>query len=143
MRSFIHLIQAKGALPVWDKIVAPLFFHSCPAYASSRHVFGRDPVSFFRSKDAGCQPALTAVRNNYVMPAEAGIQCLKSLDSSQKHAGMTVSERLFEFKSIFSLTMSKTVWYARMRHVRDYYYGQQCANVGMTENKDAMRYINV
>ena len=66
------------------------------------------------------------------MPAEAGIQRLKSLDSSQKHAGMTVSERLFEFKSIFSLTMSKAAWYARMRHVRDYYSGQQCAFAEMT-----------
>jgi len=25
----------------------------------------------------------------HVMPAQAGIQCLKSLDSSSKHAGMT------------------------------------------------------
>jgi hypothetical protein len=68
----------------------------------------------------------------FVMPAEAGIQRLKSLDSSQKHAGMTVSERLFEFKSIGSLTMSKAAWYARMRHVRDYYSGQQCTFAGMT-----------
>jgi len=44
---------------------------------------------------------------------------------------MTVSERLFEFKSIFSLTMSKAAWYARMRHVRDYYSGQQCAEAGI------------
>jgi hypothetical protein len=71
------------------------------------------------------------------MPAEAGIQRLKSLDSSQKHAGMTVSERLFEFKSIFSLTMSKAAWYARMRHVRDYYSGQQCAFAGMTSKWDS------
>jgi len=56
----------------------------------------------------------------------------KTLDSSQKHAGMTVSERLFEFKSICSLTMSKAAWYARMRHVRDYYSGQQYAFAGMT-----------
>ena len=68
------------------------------------------------------------------MPAEAGIQRLKSLDSSQKHAGMTVSERLFEFKSIGILTMSKAAWYARMRHVSDYYPGQQCAKAGMTIN---------
>jgi hypothetical protein len=66
------------------------------------------------------------------MPAEAGIQRLKSLDSSQKHAGMTVSERLFEFKSIGSLIISKAAWYASMRHVRDYYSGQQCASAGMT-----------
>ena len=31
--------------------------YCCPAYASSRHVFGRDPVSFIRSKDAGCLPS--------------------------------------------------------------------------------------
>jgi hypothetical protein len=67
----------------------------------------------------------------FVMPAEAGIQRLRSLDSSQKHAGMTVSERLFEFKSICSLTMSKAAWYARMRHVRDYYSGQQCVEAGI------------
>jgi hypothetical protein len=67
------------------------------------------------------------------MPAEAGIQRLKSLDSSQKHAGMTVSERLFEFKSIGSLIISKAAWYASMRHVRDYYSGQQCVCAGTTE----------
>jgi hypothetical protein len=50
----------------------------------------------------------TAVRNKFVVPAEAGIQRLKSLDSSQKHAGMTVSERLFELKSNGSLTMNKS-----------------------------------
>ena len=50
---------------------------------------------------------------------------------------MTVSERLFEFKSIGSLTMSKAAWYARMRHVRDYYSGQQCAFAGMTRMWDS------
>jgi hypothetical protein len=45
---------------------------------------------------------------------------------------MTVSERLFKFNSIGSLTMSKAAWYASMRHVRDYYSGQQCAFTGMT-----------
>ncbi len=45
------------------------------------------------------------------MPAEAGIHCLKSLDSGQKHAGMTMFARLFEFKSIGSFTTSKAVWY--------------------------------
>jgi hypothetical protein len=69
------------------------------------------------------------------MPAEAGIQRLKSLASSQKHAGMTVSERLFEFKSICSLTMSKAASDARMRHVRGYYSGQQFAFAGMTLKK--------
>ena len=44
---------------------------------------------------------------------------------------MTVSERLFKFKSIDSLTMSKAAWYASMRHVRDYYSGQQCAQAGL------------
>jgi hypothetical protein len=58
------------------------------------------------------------------VPAEAGIQRLRSLDSSQKHAGMTVSERLFKFKSIGILTMSKAAWYASMRLVRDYHSGQ-------------------
>jgi hypothetical protein len=45
---------------------------------------------------------------------------------------MTVSERLFEFKSIGNLTMSKAAWYASMRYVRDYYSGQHCVFAGMT-----------
>jgi len=49
-------------------------------------------------KDTGFPLSRTAVRNKLVMPAEAGIQRLKSLDSGYKHAGMTVFKRLFEFK---------------------------------------------
>jgi len=32
----------------------------------------------------------TVIGRMLVMPAEAGIQCLKSLDPGQKHAGMTI-----------------------------------------------------
>ena len=53
---------------------------------------------------------------------------------------MTVSERLFEFKSIGRLTMSKAAWYARMRHVRDYYSGQQCAEAGIQRLWEAYRH---
>ena len=35
----------------------------------------------------------------FVVPAEAGIQRLKSLDPGQIHAGMTIVERMPEFKS--------------------------------------------
>jgi hypothetical protein len=45
---------------------------------------------------------------------------------------MTVSEKYFEFKSIYSLTMSKAARHARMRHVRDNYSGQQCAKAGIS-----------
>jgi len=92
---------------------------------TSLWLFKFNPVEFSPAS-AHCCPEY------FVMPAEAGIQRLKSLDSSQKHAGMTVSDGLFEFKSIFCLTMSKATWYARKRHVDDYYSGQQCASAVMT-----------
>ena len=64
-----------------------------------------------------------------VTPVKAGIQRLKSLDPGQKNAGMTMFEKLLEFKSIGSFATSKAVWYGSMRLVRDEYSGQQCIQV--------------
>jgi hypothetical protein len=41
------------------------------------------------------------IRNMLVVPAEAGIQHLKSLDSGQKHAGMTLARILVALGKFF------------------------------------------
>jgi len=41
------------------------------------------------------------IRNMLVLPAEAGIQRLKSLDSGQKHAGMTLASDISGSRQIF------------------------------------------
>ncbi len=108
-------------------LVMPAEAHCCPEYV--RRACDKIAWSDFERTKCGPQGERQDACSN------AGIQRLKSLDSSQKHAGMTVSERLFEFKSIDNLTMSKPTWYASMRHVCDYYSGQQCAEAGIQRLK--------
>jgi len=43
--------------------------HCCLTYASSQHVFSWDPVSFLRSKDAGCLSLTKTFRDD--VPVQA------------------------------------------------------------------------